>query len=163
MRYILLIMLGFTTLSSFSQTIIRNESLPIIIEKDTVIIDTPVWIESEGSEIRQRGRESKLRRKLISINSILLKKKFKEMEIDSLLNELTILNAEKDSLSSALKTVGDSLVIECKSRLLSNADEVQRITSELTNEKAKVKKLKRKLTMVYLVLVAETAIIILLL
>ena len=160
---ILVLLLWIAHLSLISQTIIRKSSLPIIVDRDTLVIETSVWIETEESEIRQRGREKKLRAKLNGVRDILNRKKYKEEAIDSLINEMSILTAEKDSLAKVLDTITKELIDEFEDKLLEKSDKIQSLSIALSEERERVDKLNKKLRICYAVIIAETVLLILIL
>lgn len=149
--------------STETHTVLSHSDLPAIVENDTVIIRGSAFVQTEEQEIHQQGREHKLKKKLKKTESILKEKFEKEQVIDTLLQSLSKLNMENDSLITRLETLTGDMAEECKAKIWSNAVKLDNMTMELMRLRREVRALKRKLVIHKLIIVGEAVLIVIIL
>ena len=154
MKHIILLLLS---VSSFAQI-----ELPSYVEDDTVHIKDG-WVQDVKEEAKQRQKIIFLEKKLAKIKDLTHKKKESEQIIASLLDSLTKLETEKDSI---LKNIEFELETERKNAFYEVEMLQERITKlslTISKQKRYIRKSKRTLFTVFAVLIGETVLLVVML
>ena len=138
MRLLILIMFACST--CYSQVLLSHHNLPILIEKDTVIVNDEVWIESVESEKNQRHKIVVLKRKLDKVRGILKKKEGYEIEIGVLIEKTISLEVERDSLLLIIYNNINATNLEVKQRVVYLSKQLDIVKSQYFVLKEKKRK-----------------------
>jgi hypothetical protein len=140
MKYIILLIALLLVLlipySVFSQKVI--EQLPALVQDGTYTVKEEVFIQSVDDEINQRHRFRKIR-------TLTLEKKQLEVNTDSLVRRLVLLETERDSLYTI---INDELILAndtIKERVVYLDKTIAKIFTEYKALRRKNTKLKKKI------------------
>jgi hypothetical protein len=157
MKHLILLLLSVFSFSSFSQI-----DLPSYVEDDTVYIKDG-WVQDVKEEAKQRKKIIFLEKKLAKIKELTHKKKESEQIIASLLDSLTKLETEKDSILSSIEF---ELETERKNAFYEVEilqDRIGKLSETIVRQKRYIRKSKRTLFTVFAVLVGETVLLVIML
>ncbi len=140
MKYIILLIALLLVLlipySVFSQKVI--EQLPALVQDGTYTVKEEVFIQSVDDEINQRHRFRKIR-------TLTLEKKQLEVNTDSLVRKLALLETERDSLYTI---INDELILAndtIKERVVYLDKTIAKIFTEYKALRRKNTKLRKKI------------------
>lgn len=145
---------------SYSQRVLNDRDLPILLKEDTIVVKDYVWIQTEDSEVKQRAELLRKENKLVRLRKILTDKKALSEGSDTLIFRL---NEVRDSLEY-LKSIHESLTKEiqevnvAKIRVLENiANNYKVLLHEADN---KIRKLNKTLKVLIIMVIIETTVLI---
>ena len=116
------VVLIFSLGLSYSQEtkVLLSKDLPQLVSSDTVVIRVEVWVQTPNSEIRQRHKIKILEKRNEHIKKLIKKKEDYESVIDTIINDMSVLERENDSLQKIITAQGESVSIDVRNRLLDN-------------------------------------------
>ena len=158
---LLVILSAFKAL--YAQTVLLSSDLPKMVKNDTIYLPGESWIQTTRSEVKQRAEQKSCEKKLNRIHSILSKKDSIQKSMDSLLVTLEKVESEKDSLNKAIQEMTVDEAAKCQADLNALSDRFTSISYQLYLTKDKLKAVRKKQLLLYLVIGAEAVLIILIL
>ncbi|MCH9621018.1 MAG: hypothetical protein S4CHLAM20_04320 [Chlamydiia bacterium] len=162
MKKFLIIPILLISFVSIGQDVLTGSELPTIVQNDTVIIYGEAWVQSSRSEVHQRAEQKSCEKRLKRVHKVLNSKILVMHQIDSLLLRIEDIETQRDSLKMAFDNMTLYEVSEAQIQLNKYAKQITDSNYDLWVYKTRLKKIKKKLFLLYTVIVLEGVLIVLL-